>query len=791
MRRRTAPLVIAIAALTNGLVFATAASAATTVVWTAQSSLGELFDTDADVALDLPRNYRQDWSRFVYLSDGTVSWPSTIRVETQLSPSTLTARPVVAPVVNGGTATYTWSTASGLAANVSRSTGFVLNQGFSLMRDLEGGRTVAAGAVESRHVVARFIATRAMANYRFEVGFEPNWGTPTPPKLPVTPSSVRCLPATGDGTALRPTWVGGAIAAGTEVSVACDVTLTNTSTSPVQYVPEVFVSESLAGGTVSVPTPTTATHDDPDLGRTTFTVTPPGGTTYQGKATSFRFRYVILNWQNDFAVRAVPAVCAPARTATPTQSVYLPNVTRRLGGPTGFYTPFVIQNSGAVPTDLEVSFYKFSDGSCIQRSLVSNLQPGTAYSNDPNDNRRNPSLPDDTQFSVVVRSFGSTIVGVVNEHQGTGDRAEALSYNGFTSGAKTVYLPNVTRRFFGLFFTPFVIQNLGTATASVAATFRPFDSGTQVTIRRTIEPGRAKPIDPNSDDVSLGAPGLTDNTQYAVTVQSDQDVAVVVNTHADAPDVEHPLAFATNGVVAGGATIYGAYAAKNAQGLGRYSPIIVQNLSGTAVTPTITFTPLVGSPGIANTYTFPSIAPSSSKPFDPRFSFSTQGTTNLPCNAGGTDCLADGEYSIKIEAAGGNIAAQINVSTATTGMGYSATPTPAAKSNLPNVTKSLCFCPSPTQATGWTTPILLQSVTATTITLRWYNFAGGALATTQLVNLTPGTGTRIDPWNLTQLAPDRQYSVVVDSGMGTLTAIVSEFASDGDNAMMYEGFASP
>ncbi|TMC69063.1 MAG: hypothetical protein E6J13_12355 [Chloroflexi bacterium] len=770
---RTATVLGAITLLMSTLLVAAPGSAATTILWTAQSSLGELFDTDADVALDLPRAFRQEWLWTAHLSDRTVSWPATIKVETQLPPSTLRAFPAVAPAVSGSTATYSWATSTGAFTGLSRAASPLTSSGFSLARDFEGGRTIAAGAVEPRHVVARFVATRLMRNYQLDVGFEPNWGLGvTPPVLPVTPSNVRCLPAPDGGTALRPRWSGGTIAAGTEVSVACDVTLANASASPTQYVPELSMSESPPEGTVALPTATTATHDDPILGRTTFSVNPPAGASFTGSATQFRFRFVILNLQNGGPVRKLAPLCAPSRTATPTQSVYLPNVTRRLGGPTGFYTPFIIQNTGTTPTELEVSFYKFSDGSCVQRSLVSNLRPGAAYSNDPNGDAKNPALPDDAQFSVVVRSFGSTVVGVVNEHQGVGDRAEALSYNGFTAGAKTVYLPNVTRRFFGLFVTPFVIQNLGTATASVTATFRPFDGGAEVTVRRTIDPGRAKPIDPNSDDPSLGAPGLADGKQYAVTVQSSEDVAVVVNTQADAPSVDHPLAFATDGAVVGGATIYGAYAAKNAQGVGRYSPIIVQNLGGTAVVPTITFTPLVGSPGAANAYTFPSIAPASSRSFDPRFSFSTQGVTNLPCGGGGADCLADG-------------------STASTGMGYSATATPMAKSNLPNVTKSLCFCPSPTQSTGWTTPILLQSVTATTITLRWYSFAGGALAGTQTVSLTPGTGMRIDPWTLVQLAPDRQYSVVVDGGTGTLTAIVSEFASGGDNAMMYEGFASP
>jgi hypothetical protein len=504
-----------------------------------------------------------------------------------------------------------------------------------------------------------------------------------------------------------------------------------------------------------------------------------------------------------FPLRRVPrAECAHEDTilSNPpawTTTVYLPNITRKLGGPEGWYTPFIIQNTGTAPATLEVSFYKFSDGTCVSRFLVPNLMPGTSYSNDPNDNAKNPTLPDDAQFSVVVASFGSQVVGVVNEHAGTGARAEALSYNGFNAGAKTVYLPNITRRFFGLFVTPFIIQNLGTSTAFVTSTFRTFDgSGAPVAIFRSIEPGRSKPIDPNSNDSQLGAPGLVDGKQYSVTVTSSQDLAVVVNTHGDAPSVAEPVAYATDGVMSGGSPIYGAYAAKNAQGQGRYSTIVVQNLGTTTVTPKITFTPLAGGPGTANTYTFAApIAPNSSKPFDPRFSFSTQGTTNTPCSTGGADCLADGEYVIKIEpataTAGASLAAQVNVFTSSTAMGYAATAKPATKFFLPNVTKSLCFCPTPTPATGWTTPIILQSATATTATLRWFQFLGGALAHTETVTLTAGGGMRIDPWTRPQLAADRQYSVVVDGGTGTVTAIVTEFASGGDNAMIYEGFASP
>ncbi len=475
---------------------------------------------------------------------------------------------------------------------------------------------------------------------------------------------------------------------------------------------------------------------------------------------------------------------------TLTQTLYLPNITKNLGGPTGWYTPFIVQNTGSASTMLEVSFYKFDDGTCVSRSLVSGLAPGTSYANDPRDTVKNATLPVEGQFAVVVKSYGSTVVGVVNEHQGTGDRAEALSYNGFTAGATTVYLPNITRRLFGLFVTPFIIQNLGEGVASVQSTFRTFDgTGSPVTIGRIIDSGRSKPIDPNSNDSQLGAPGLVDNKQYAVTVTSNQPVAVVVNTHADAANVAEPVAYATDGVTAGAATIYGAYASKNAANVNRYSTIVVQNLGATAVNPTITFTPLVSATGTANTYTFATpIQPNSSKAFDPRFSFSTQGTTNVPCSTGGTDCLADGEYSIRISG-GASLAAAVNVISdvgADTAMGYAATAAPATKYYLPNVTRTLGG------ANGWSTPIVVQTVTATGATVQWRRFSDGALITTQNLTIPTGSALRIDPRTVTGLSDDTQYAVTVTGTGGTVTAVVTELNFEGgDGAMIYEGFPSP
>jgi hypothetical protein len=457
---------------------------------------------------------------------------------------------------------------------------------------------------------------------------------------------------------------------------------------------------------------------------------------------------------------------------TPTQTVYLPNITRYLGGQAGWYTPFIVQNTGSVPTTLNVAFYKFSDGSLVTCRTIPNLAPGTSFADVPTNDT---DLPFDAQFAVVVKSFGSTIVSVVNEHIGSGARSEAMSYDGVASGATSVYLPNITRRFFG-FDTPFIIQNLGTAQTTASARFVSFDgTAPTVTAIRVIDPGRSQFIDPNYE------PGLVDGHQYAVTVTAAQPVSVVVNTQDDQPSVQYPKGYSTDGLTAGGATLYGAYAAKNANGIGRSSPIVVQNMGAAAASPTITFTPLGG--GLAQTFSLGAIQPGSSRVFDPRYA---NGDTAQPfCSAAFAGCLADGEYSFTTTAAGASLAAVVNVISTATAMGYAATPTVSSRTYFPNVTRTLGG------SAGWSTPVVVQSAGATAVTLLWYRFSDGALVTTQTITVAPGSAFRVDPRDVSALSDNTQYSVVADGAGGPIDGIVIELATGGDSAMIYEGFTSP
>jgi hypothetical protein len=456
-------------------------------------------------------------------------------------------------------------------------------------------------------------------------------------------------------------------------------------------------------------------------------------------------------------------------------TVYLPNITKTLGGPNGFYTPFIIQNvSPGTITALHVDLYRFSDGAKVTSRDVCAVRAGTSYALVPN---LMSDLPNDSQFSVVVQSFMAPVVGVVNEHAGTGTRAEAASYTGATTGATSVFLPNIVRRFYG-FHTPFIIQNLGTAQTTATVSLTSFDGTKTATIQRVIDPGRSQFVEPNIE------PSLADGTQYGATVTSAQPISVVVNTHNDDANVAAPVVYATNGFIAGAAALQGPYIAKGVPGVGKgTSTLVVQNMGATPATPTVAFTPLGG--GAVTSFTGPPIAAGRSWAFDTRY---TNGDTLQPfCGTTvGNGCLANGEFSLVVSGApGSQLAAVVNVFSATTGDGYAMLAATTATVSLPNVTKTLGG------ADGWTTPLLLQSVTATSVTVSWYRFSDGSLVTQQTIPFTPGTAQRIDPRDLPQLPDNTQFSVVATgAGGGTLAGIVTELNfQGGDGAMFYGGFA--
>jgi hypothetical protein len=474
------------------------------------------------------------------------------------------------------------------------------------------------------------------------------------------------------------------------------------------------------------------------------------------------------------AQTASAAPAAPCGTpGVPTTTIFLPNITKMLGGPNGWVTPFIVQNVGVKKATLEVSFFRFSDGRLVACRRIDDLAPATSFADYPNND---VDLPADSQFSVVVKSFGSEVVSVVNEHQGQGQpaRAEALSYNGLTSGATTMYLPFVGKPVSApcpttdancnrSWITTFVMQNFGAVDTTVSARFTSFDGTATATLTRTIAPGRSRFIDPTAE------PQLLAGRYYSVVITSPQPIGVVVNAHDDAPTSPAPRGFSYNGVPQPTpGDVYLPYVRRDGPALRTYpSGVLVQNAGAFEARPTLAFQRLGGGGPLTITAPAP-VKPGATWLFDPEQS----------------PALSVGEYSLVVT--GGTFAALDATLVHGAAMGFVGATGQGNRAYLPNVTRTLGG------ARGWTTPIVVQSAGATSATLRWYRFADGALVTRQSIGpFARGAAIRVDPRSVPGLSDDTQYGVVVDAKDGNIAALVTELNFEGgDGTMIYEGFAA-
>jgi hypothetical protein len=459
-------------------------------------------------------------------------------------------------------------------------------------------------------------------------------------------------------------------------------------------------------------------------------------------------------------------------TRSPTLELYLPYLAKTLGGPDGWETPFIIQNADVLPTDLELDFYRISDGAPVAHEVVNGLRPGRSYANRPN---QDPSLPGNTAFSAVIRSYGAKVVAVVNEQRGAGARFEADSYVSQIGGRQGLFVPTASRGVDG-FFSTIVVQNVDAEPTDLKAEFLSATGGVVATVTRHLLPGRSGIIELSAER------GLADGASYSVRMTAPQRLAAIVSSQRDRPSDPAPMVylFKALGDADRANIVYGPYAVKNVPGVGGgTSAITVQNLATLEARPTLHF--VATATGSSVSFDGPTLAPGASWTFDTRFRNGDQ--SQGPCGPGpAAGCLADGELSFSVGAPGGQFAALATAIGPTTATAYTAMSRPA-DFFLPNVTRTLGG------AQGWTTPIIVQSVTASRLTVSWFRFGDGQLVTTQTLSVTPERAIRIDPRSVAELSDDTQYAVLVEGNGGRLVAVVLELNfQGGDGAAIYEGF---
>ncbi|HET8568906.1 MAG TPA: hypothetical protein VFM93_07970 [Candidatus Limnocylindria bacterium] len=275
-------------------------AAAETVRWTAfqRSATVHFTDESVDAIADTPRPFTREWGRSVHKEPrGEPEWPARIRVTTSRDPATLTTYPAATPTISSGSATYTWdTTTNGMQPFVTSAATTDLTPGFSLSRAIDGGREVPGGTSVRRTVTIRSVVSAAFESMQFGVTLGPQ------PGQPITPSAVSCVePPSIYGSQYD--WYLYRPAAGSELVIRCEVTLTNTTVLPARWSPHIFVNAHVSF-VESAPVTGTAIGSSDDLGTTLFTVDVPGGDA-QGTLRTLVQRLMSLRGENRATVQPV------------------------------------------------------------------------------------------------------------------------------------------------------------------------------------------------------------------------------------------------------------------------------------------------------------------------------------------------------------------------------------------------------------------------------------------------------------------------------------------------------
>lgn len=278
----------------------------------------------------------------------------------------------------------------------------------------------------------------------------------------------------------------------------------------------------------------------------------------------------------------------PANAGT---KAYLPNITRDYYG---WMTPFIVQNLDSVDATINIKYYRKGEVIPTLEENVTGVSPGSSTSVNPSGKTSLGTF----QGSVVVESTGK-VGAVVNEHYGT---SQAMSYNGFSSGSNKVYLPNITRKYYG-WTTPFTIQNIGTENATVTVKF--YAKGSPVaSYEETVTglaPGSCSSLNPTNIS-------LLGTFQGSVVVEAlSSEIVAVVNEHA----LTDSMAYSS---ISGGAiTSYLPNITKNYYGW--TTPLIIKNLGSTSALVNIDFNDSNGT--IVHSIPSQSIQPGSSYSVNP------------------------------------------------------------------------------------------------------------------------------------------------------------------------------
>lgn len=244
-----------------------------------------------------------------------------------------------------------------------------------------------------------------------------------------------------------------------------------------------------------------------------------------------------------------------------------------------YYSDIVVQNASSGTVNITVEIFAPGNSTPVATQSATAVQPNASVSF----NQEGLAGLVANQFYSAKISGTGNIAPIVNIYgKGTVDN-QLYSYNAFKSGSLKAYAPIIMNKYY-TYDTSLVIQNIGSATATVKVTYT---NGTTST--ESIAPGAA---------VSLYTPNIlpAGNILYGATIESDQEIVVLVNQSNN-----KNRAASYTGFSEGSSEMRAPIVMKNYYTYD--SSMVCQNIGGAAATMSIAYA------GVTGTTTSPSIAP--------------------------------------------------------------------------------------------------------------------------------------------------------------------------------------
>lgn len=245
----------------------------------------------------------------------------------------------------------------------------------------------------------------------------------------------------------------------------------------------------------------------------------------------------------------------------------------------GFDTEISVQNASTGPVNVTVDYYD-ANGNPVAaaQETKTSLAKGAVYRfNQAN----NANLPSNFNGSASVSATGGNVVVVVNQN----GPDQQNSFNGFTTGAQTVYMPSVMDAFYG-FVTAIQVQNVGSAQTRIQVTY----SDAIVQTSGYIQPNQSTFFYSWLEGHSSGF-----NGSATVTSLDSQNLVAVANIS------DGTQSSAYNGFASGSTTFVLPSVLKNFYDYS--SSIQIQNVSGGTVDCAVTYSDAVTAVPVIGTLT--------------------------------------------------------------------------------------------------------------------------------------------------------------------------------------------